>query len=115
MQSKKSPHSQSNDWPGLRANLLLLFALTGGLLTGAARADTPSAPPVFTSKPLPHHIYDGGWEHYVGGGVASFDCNGDALPELYAAGGTNPAQLMLNRSAPAVTCGSKLRRKVRIP
>ena len=34
----------------------------------------------------------------MGGGVASFDCNGDTLPELFAAGGANPALLMLNQS-----------------
>ncbi len=44
------------------------------------------------------HIYAGGWEHFVGGGVAVFDCDGDALPELYVAGGENPAALFQNRS-----------------
>jgi hypothetical protein len=46
------------------------------------------------------HVYDGGWEHFVGGGVAVFDCDGDGRPELAAAGGANPARLFLNRSAP---------------
>ncbi|WP_417260978.1 CRTAC1 family protein [Celeribacter sp.] len=50
------------------------------------------------SDALPTHIYGGGWEHFVGGGLAVFDCNGDGMPEIFAAGGENPASLMLNRS-----------------
>nr|WP_093359996.1 CRTAC1 family protein [Tropicimonas isoalkanivorans] len=45
------------------------------------------------------HVYSGGWEHFVGGGVATFDCNGDALPEMYVAGGTEPARLFVNRTS----------------
>ncbi|NDR55737.1 CRTAC1 family protein [Aliiruegeria sabulilitoris] len=45
------------------------------------------------------HVYSGGWEHFVGGGVAVFDCNDDRRPEIFAAGGTSPARLFLNRTA----------------
>lgn len=45
------------------------------------------------------HSYQGGWEYFVGGGAASFDCNGDRKPELFIAGGTSPAQFFINRSA----------------
>ena len=44
------------------------------------------------------HHYAGPWEHFVGGGAAAFDCNGDRLPDLAIAGGTNPAALFVNKS-----------------
>jgi len=54
------------------------------------------AQPAFEPRPMPDHAYTGGWEFFVGGGVAAFDCSGDGLPELYVAGGESPAQLMQN-------------------
>lgn len=44
------------------------------------------------------HSFSGGWEFMVGGGVASFDCSGDGLPELFLAGGAEPSGLFLNES-----------------
>lgn len=44
------------------------------------------------------HEYTGGWEHFVGGGVAVFDCNGDARLDILASGGTNPARLFINET-----------------
>lgn len=44
------------------------------------------------------HVYDGGWEYFVGGGVAVFDCNDDGRQDLFIAGGSNPASLFENRS-----------------
>lgn len=43
------------------------------------------------------HVYSGGWEHFVGGGVAVFDCNGDDRPDMFVAGGAGPARLFINR------------------
>ncbi|HKJ62590.1 MAG TPA: FG-GAP-like repeat-containing protein, partial [Hyphomicrobiales bacterium] len=45
------------------------------------------------------HRYSGPWEYFVGGGVASFDCNGDRMPDVFLAGGAEPAGLYVNRSA----------------
>ncbi|PRZ49504.1 CRTAC1 family protein [Tritonibacter scottomollicae] len=70
------------------------IALTAVICVHAANADTQT--PSFTPVAMSEHIYGGGWEHYVGGGLAVFDCNGDGLPELYAAGGENTAQLFQN-------------------
>jgi len=78
------------------APILLLLLL----LPGMALADP--AVPRFEPVEIAPHVYDGGWEHFVGGGVAAFDCDGDALPELYAAGGANPATLFRNRSDTAL-------------
>lgn len=53
------------------------------------------------------HQYAGGFNFFVGGGLASFDCNGDGRDELYIAGGTAPATLYLNRSETGARCDSR--------
>ena len=58
-----------------------------------AAADPQFAP---LSHTLPAHSYEGGWEHFVGGGLAVFDCNADALPDVFAAGGAAPATMIRN-------------------
>ncbi len=65
------------------------------LAAGAAQAQ-----PAFEPVSVPAHEYVGGWEHFVGGGLAVWDCDGDGRPELLAAGGTAPAILLRNRSSP---------------
>lgn len=45
------------------------------------------------------HSYDGPWEYFVGGGVATFDCNADRLPDVFIAGGVNDSALYINNSA----------------
>lgn len=75
---------------------LLTLALMLTCMAGMAGAG-PRFEAVATG-PSPRHEYSGGWEHFVGGGMAAFDCDGDLLPELYAAGGTAPATLFRNRT-----------------
>ncbi len=70
------------------------------LVTLATAATAEVQAPLFSRVELPSHVYDGGWEHFVGGGVAVFDCNEDSLPDLFVAGGANPSQLFLNTSGP---------------
>jgi enediyne biosynthesis protein E4 len=45
-----------------------------------------------------NHVYEGGWWFFVGGGVATFDCSGDAKPDVFLAGGINPSALYQNTS-----------------
>lgn len=86
-----------------------VLSLGLGLFSFAC-ADPALADPVFTADvPMLEeqaiqagidHSYTGPWEYFVGGGAASFDCNGDRLPDLFLAGGASPAQLYVNRSQP---------------
>lgn len=70
------------------------------LLLGAAPL-AAQTPPRFTDESASagiRHSYEGGWEFFVGGGVATFDCDPDGRPDLYLAGGTSPAGLYRNTS-----------------
>ncbi|WP_074257682.1 CRTAC1 family protein [Vannielia litorea] len=76
-------------------------AVAVALVAGPALAE-----PRFEPVALPvEHIYTGGWEHFVGGGVAVFDCSGDGLPEIVAAGGASPAVLLRNGGGMRFTVG----------
>lgn len=57
--------------------------------------------PVYSEEAAPAGIdttYDGPWEYFVGGGVATFDCNRDRLPDVFIAGGQNASALYVNES-----------------
>ena len=69
---------------------LILAALVAAL---PARAEVR-----FEPVAVPEHVYSGGWEHFVGGGLAVWDCDGDGLPEMLAAGGAGGTHLFRNRS-----------------
>ena len=43
-------------------------------------------------------VYSGEWEYMAGGGVATFDCNGDGFPDMLLAGGASPAKFYRNTS-----------------
>jgi hypothetical protein len=70
----------------------------------SAGPTTPTAamdPPLFveeTESAGIDHVYDGDWTFFVGGGVAVFDCNDDRKPDLFLAGGADPAALYRNES-----------------
>ncbi|WP_164627836.1 CRTAC1 family protein [Tabrizicola oligotrophica] len=70
------------------------------------------ASPVWADDPaLPQYVeetghglatpYQGEWQYMVGGGAAVFDCDADARPDVFIAGGEGPAGLYRNVSEPA--------------
>ncbi len=73
----------------IRLTLLILLAVSGPAASGPRFVDRAGALPV---RP----VYQGGWEHFVGGGVAILDCNDDGRPDLFVAGGTAPGTLLVN-------------------
>jgi enediyne biosynthesis protein E4 len=55
--------------------------------------------PVFVEETATAGIastYTGGWEYIVGGGVATFDCNGDGFADMLLAGGSSSAKFYRN-------------------
>jgi enediyne biosynthesis protein E4 len=86
---------------GVSGGAVVALAVWFGL--GALSTEPPRAmaPPRFVDEAVAagiHHTYDGGFTYFVGGGVAAFDCDVDGRPDLYFAGGTDPAGLYRNVS-----------------
>jgi enediyne biosynthesis protein E4 len=72
-------------------------------LQGAVAADVPApAIPRFVEETDSAGLqsrFEGEGEFMVGGGVATFDCDADGLPEVYVTAGVNKAKFYRNRSA----------------
>lgn len=88
-----------------RATAALTALVVVGSVVGFAysRADDETSPVVpllvdEASNAGVTHVYDGEYPFFVGGGVATFDCNDDEKPEMYLAGGANAAALYVNES-----------------
>lgn len=79
---------------------------TATLSCNAALAQDAAMPfhgdvPIYVEEALTagiEHQYDGPWEYFVGGGVATFDCNADRRPDVFIAGGANESALYVNDS-----------------
>lgn len=75
-------------------------AVSCGSGGGAATAG-PAPAPRFDDVAVEAGIdqaYTGGFDHFVGGGVAVLDCDRDGWPDLYLAGGESPAALHRNET-----------------
>jgi hypothetical protein len=83
----------------------------GAWVLGIGRPAGPrpaAGPPHFVDETANSGLaqtYDGPLAFFVGGGVAVFDCDGDHKPDIYVAGGVNPAALYRNVG----TVGGELR------
>jgi enediyne biosynthesis protein E4 len=69
---------------------------------GASSTPTAGGTPHFVEQTAGSglsHTYGAGDAYVVGGGVAVFDCNGDGRPDVYLAGGSNPAAVYRNDSS----------------
>jgi len=89
------------------AVLAIVAVAAAAIAVGVVATSRPPAPTA--ALPAPRfvaeadaaglaHVYDGEFTFFVGGGVAAFDCDDDGRPELYLAGGANPAGLFRNAS-----------------
>ena len=103
--SGASDRARTLTW--LVAGVVIGVLATGALALGVSywlQSDSSSEaarPPEFqevTASAGVDQVYDGEFHHFVGGGLAVFDCNDDGLPDLYVAGGLNPAGLYVNSS-----------------
>jgi enediyne biosynthesis protein E4 len=84
---------------------VVVIAVVGWLVVlGGANGSTPTTalgPPRFVEETASAGIsqtYDGPLAYFAGGGVAVFDCDDDGNPEVFVAGGVNPATLFHNDS-----------------
>ena len=109
-------HGPAGHDPSGRARVLgrgvLLGALLGAVALTAVAATGPEPEPAPLVAPRYvevgageqiRHVYAGGFTFFVGGGVAVLDCDDDGLPDLYLAGGEQPASLLRNDSRPGTS------------
>ena len=73
-------------------------------VTVPTTATTPAPPPIprfieETDTAGLQSRFEGEGEFMVGGGVATFDCDGDGLPEVYVTAGVNRSKFYRNKSA----------------
>ena len=83
----------------LGAVLVMLAAAAVVLVARPFTSPAALPPPHFVEEARVagvDQVYDGDFTYSVGGGMAVFDCNDDGKPDMYIAGGNNPAALYRN-------------------
>jgi hypothetical protein len=90
-------------WAALALVALVAMAgvgLGGYAVLGGGQGGVPAIPHFVdeTAASGVDHTYAGDATYSTGGGVAVFDCDGDGRPDIYMAGGANPAVLYRNVS-----------------
>lgn len=83
------------------ASLCLAAALCCAAPAASAEEASPVVPKFVeeTASAGIDSTFSGEWEYMVGGGAATFDCNGDSYPDLFLAGGASPAKFYRNISS----------------
>lgn len=88
-------------WIGAGALLMSGGVYAARALLGPDERPPARGAPQFVEEAMAagiDHSYDGEFTFFVGGGVATFDCDDDGRSDLYFAGGVNPASLFRNQS-----------------
>ena len=80
---------------------LLAIGVVAGCGEGSDAPAASGAPHFVLDRGGLDHRYEGGFQYFVGGGVAAFDCDDDGRSELFLAGGSAPAALYHNESPTA--------------
>jgi hypothetical protein len=96
---------------GVAPRLGALFCSASlAFIAGLSWAQSGALPGASGLPPVPRFVeetgpaglqsrFEGEGEFLVGGGVATFDCDGDGLPEVYVTAGVNRAKFYRNKSA----------------